>query len=310
MRVLIIGVNGFSGIHLVRQLVERSGYKIFGSDIQENTFLDKDLECYHKLDITNFEMLKRIVKEVKPDIIYNLSGLFNSENFKAIYEVNLMGVINILEAVKEVDPQNIKMLFVGSAAEYGITPNSQMPITEESLCNPANPYAISKYAATLTIKNYVKKHNLKAVVVRPFNIIGMGVPDSLFVGALLGRIKTIDKNSKPMPLEVGNINTYRDFIDIKDVVTAYVDIMTTNCWGQVFNLCSGVPTKIQEVLELVISFSNKKIEYAINPAFVRADDVISVYGSSEKAKSSFGFKPKKTIKESLKEAWDYTYKIK
>lgn len=308
MKVLVIGVNGFTGWHLVQQLFERKCYQIYGADIHPLTDIKDHLAGYFHLDVLDLTGLIRIITDIRPAIIYNLAGILKAEDDRSIYAINFLGTVNVLEAVKKIDHVNIKMLFVGSSAEYGNTVTSKMPITEEDVCNPIVPYAISKYAATMAIQSYVEKFKLKAVVVRPFNIIGKGMPDTLLVGALLNRIKKLDKGVSNMTIEVGNIHTYRDFIDIEDVTNAYINIMSGEYWGKVFNICSGKPTQIKAVLELLLSFSSKKIDYFINPDLVRKDDVITVYGSCEKANQAFGFSPLKPIEVSLKEAWVYEFK--
>lgn len=307
MNVLIIGVNGFTGHHLVSKLVEGKCFQVYGADIDQMTEQSESLFGYYQLDIKNVKDLKKIIAETKPNVIYNLAGVLSAEADIDIYTINFFGTLNLLEAVKSFDPVNIKMLFIGSAAEYGFTATLKMPITEDLICNPKTPYAISKYAATLAILSYVEKFKLKAVVVRPFNIIGKGMPKSLFVGALLNRIKTQNTDLTGSAIEVGNIHTYRDFIDVEDVINAYISIMSGEYWGQVFNICSGQPMQIKTVLELLLSNSNKKIDYFINPDLVRNTDVISVYGSYEKAYSAFGFSPVKPIELSLKEAWDFEF---
>ncbi len=307
MKVLIIGVNSFTGHELVLQLSERKAFQIYGVDIQEKTDLDKLLKGYLQLNILNFNGLKKLLQNIQPSFIYNLAGILKADADIDVYSINFIGALNILEAVKIIGAKNIKMLFVGSSAEYGMASISSMPITEDYICAPQTPYAISKYAATLAILNYFEKYQLKAVIVRPFNIIGKRIPKSMFVGAILKRIKTLYNDISNTTIEVGNINTYRDFIDVKDAVNAYINIMSGKYWGHVFNICSGKPIQLKKVLELLLSFSNKKIEYTINHDLERKNDLLSIYGSYDKANKAFGFYPVIPLEVSLKEAWDYEF---
>lgn len=307
MKVLITGVNGFTGRCLAKKLSEDKSIQLFGTDIQDCSVYNDSLYEYFPLDLRNYSSVYNFISTIHPASIYNLAGLVNSDSDFNIYNVNFVGSLNILEAVRKID-NNIHLLFVGSSAEYGAPLVANSAITEEHQCRPSSAYAISKYSSTLAIQNYVSKYGLKAVIVRPFNIIGVGMPVQLLLGSIISRIKKIRQGSDTIDIEVGNIHTYRDFIDIDDVIDAYLKVMSGNFWGQIFNICSGKPTQIKELLEIIITHSTFKINFRVNKNFIREDDVTMVYGSYDKANLFFGFKPKKSLNETLKEVWDYEFK--
>jgi GDP-4-dehydro-6-deoxy-D-mannose reductase len=305
MKILIIGVNGFTGINLVNKLYEKQSHVIYGCDIQDSTNLSEKLTHYYKLNILDYKDLTNIIQEVYPDVICNLAGVFKADNDHSIYLTNISGNINILEAIVRIDPINIKALFIGSAAEYGIDKDTIMPIREDNICCPTSAYGISKYASTMAIKSYSDKYNLKTAIVRPFNILGKGISKNLFVGAVIDRIINSIKKKDVGCIEVGNIESFRDFVDVEDVVNAYVNILSGDHWGDIYNICSGFPTSIKSILNIILSFSHKKIKYKINKSLFKEDDIACLYGSYEKANKTFGYSPTKSIEISLKEAWDY-----
>lgn len=302
IRLLIFGINGYTGRYLVKQLIKSKKHIIFGADIHKKALLEEEINLYYKIDISNYEDVYKLISLLEPDQIINLAGINNNDNSQ-MFSVNYQGVFNILESVKNYNC-NISMLFVGSSAEYGIVSEGDSPISEDYVCNPISFYGITKYAATISIKHYVRNFNLKAVIARPFNIIGGTVPDNLFVGALIKRIKHRILSNSIEPVTVGNVQTFRDFVDVKDVVESYIFLINSNFWGEIFNICSGIPTQILYILNTVISFSDRNITYIIDPELVRADDVLKIYGSNQKLYQFTGFKPSISLVESLKTTWN------
>ena len=196
-------------------------------------------------------------------------------------------------------------LLVGSAAEYGHVPEGEMPIRETHLCNPCIPYGISKHALTLAALIYAKAHGMKIVIARPFNIVGAGIPASLVIGAVLSRIKdALKTDNESVMVSVGNLETERDFIAVEDVSEAYLVMIRSNCWGDVFNICSGEPHSIRTILQSLAKNSIRKIEFQENASLMRSLDVTRVYGSAEKARKILGITPKVPLVSALKAAWD------
>jgi GDP-4-dehydro-6-deoxy-D-mannose reductase len=180
-----------------------------------------------------------------------------------------------------------------------------MPISEECRCNPSGAYALSKYALSLAGLDYARKQGLNVVIARPFNIIGPGIPSSLVVGAILQRVKQALQGSEEVKIDVGNLDTERDFIAVDDVVDAYVRLLSGDNRGEVFNICSGEPRKIRTVVEELLSHSPRPIRLQVSTALLRTNDVVRVYGDWEKANRAIGFKPRSSLSEALHAAWSY-----
>lgn len=306
--VLITGVSGFCGRHLVRRLREERDYRIVGLDVLCDSLSEKDLNDYVNVDMRQSAPLQSVIMRERPMWVFHLAGVASGLPAK-IYETNLLSVINLLEALCQNSPET-RVLIVGSAAEYGHVPESKMPIRESQPCKPTGAYGLSKYAATLAALNYSQRRALNVVVARPFNIVGPGVSSSLVVGAIIHRILESIGRRRRSIVTAGNLDTERDFIAVDDVVRAYIQLMKSNVSGKIFNICSGVPTSIRSIVEKLISFSPTPIRVSFDPALARKDEAITVYGSSRRIYQKIGFKPSVSLDSALFQAWEYEYNRK
>lgn len=302
LTALITGAGGFSSRHLVSRLQANRDLRIVGSDLAPKAPASSGLHTYIQADVRDGAAISHLVADVRPDLVYHLAGLTRGPA-ASIFAVNLQGGVNVMEALREHAPE-ARMLAVGSAAEYGNARNAAMPITEESPCYPTGAYAISKYAFTLAALDYARRGDLKIVVVRPFNLIGAGIPTTLVVGAILMRAKAALAMPGSAEVVIGNLNTERDFLAVEDAVEGYCRLLDGEFWGQVFNICSGEPRSIRSVIEGLLSFADRPVTLRVDPALVRPDDVPVVYGSFEKACAAIGFSPHTSVKSALRAAWD------
>src|SRR5689334_293949 len=169
-------------------------------------------------------------------MVFHLGGASRASD-RNVYAVNFLSWVNELDAVQRVVP-DCRVLIVGSAAEYGVVSESELPTTESQATRPVGAYAIAKVATTSAALNYARQHGLHVVVARPFNIVGAGVPATLLTGALLERIR-IALDTGAGLVKVGNLESRRDFVSVEDVADAYVKLLEGDFSGEIFNLCSG-----------------------------------------------------------------------
>jgi len=298
---LITGVCGFCGAHLVERLRQESGMRITGVDIRSEAPASLSLDGYVAADIRDPGQVAAVITHIEPDLIFHLAGIVNG-SATDVYQVNFLGGINLIESVRLCAPQ-ARVLIVGSAAEYGYVPLSEMPVKEDRICNPSGAYALSKYALTLVTRDYARQFGLKVVIVRPFNIIGPGIPSSLVVGAILKRTKQALTNSNDPEVAIGNLDTERDFIAVNDTVDAYTRLLLNYHTTEIFNICSGTPRTIRSIAEELLSFSPRSVRITVSPSLIRANDVKIVYGSWEKINLAIGFNPQTNISDALHAAW-------
>jgi GDP-4-dehydro-6-deoxy-D-mannose reductase len=258
---------------------------------------------YCRGEISDAGQVTEVVRRVKPDLVYHLAGLAGGADGE-LYRVNFLGTVHLLEAVRQHAPE-ARVLLVGSAAEYGLVPASDMPIRETHPAHPVGTYGASKYAATLAGLDSVRRHNLKVVVARPFNIVGAGIPDSLVIGAILARARKALESAGPARVAVGRLDTERDFVAVEDVVEAYWRMLQAPCWGEVFNICSGQPLTVGAMLDSLFRCSERPVSLEVDPTLVRPSDVPVVYGSCEKARRRLGFEPRTPLDAALRRAWEH-----
>jgi GDP-4-dehydro-6-deoxy-D-mannose reductase len=296
---LITGAAGFFGFHLAKRLRGEGRLAVIGADRRSEPREPDLFTEYVSTDMADETKTTALIRNSKPQAIYHLAGACSGTDLMML-QTHVTATIHLLEAVRVYAP-TAKILLVGSAAEYGGVEPERLPISEEQPCRPRGPYAISKYAMTMMALDYARRFGLKVVVVRPFNIVGAHVPANLVVGALLERIRQcVDHGSGP--LRVGNLDTERDFIAVEDVVDGCLRLMQADCWGEVFNLCSGVPRSIRWMIQQIFLELGRSLPLEVDRSLVRSDDVQRSYGSWSKASAAVGFRPQPHIEPALRAA--------
>lgn len=303
---LVTGCNGFCGQHLIRRLADEMNIRIVGiSRRQEPSLNGCVVECV-KADVGDQGQVEALVSRYRPDFVFHLAAL--AEGAAAdVYRTNFLATSYLLDALRRNAPE-ARILLVGSAAEYGNVSPGALPITEDHPCVPASDYAASKYAMTLLGREYAGRFKMKVVIARPFNIVGPGAPANVIVGAVLGRVKSALLIDREPVVEIGNLESARDFIAVEDVTDAYLRMVQGESWGEVFNLCSGNPISVRTVIETLFSNSSRPIRLITQPSLLRLSDPSIIYGDSEKARKAFGFRPNVPLGESLRLAWQYEMK--
>ena len=300
---LITGARGFFGAQLAEVLAWNGDFRVVGLDLLPGGAVGGPCGDYVVADLADAFQTERTIQQIQPDLVFHLAGQVRG-NAGDLYRANLMAGIYLLEALRLHRP-DARVIVTGSAAEYGPVA-ADAPVSENHPCNPRGDYALSKYALTLASLDAVRRHGTKVVVARPFNLVGPGVPPSLVVGAVLGRLKAALASPGEAVVTIGNLDTQRDFLAVKDAAQAYLALIQGEAWGEIFNICSGVPTTIRSVLETLLTFSPRQIRLETDPALVRPSDTTVVYGSWEKASSVFGFRPTTPLHEALYSAWKYS----
>lgn len=294
-KVLITGAGGFVGSYLIKEFKD-NGYDIIACDINKKDSIDKEV-TYYDMDILNEEVVKEVLKETMPDYLINLAaissvGLSWKIPQKTI-EVNTIGTLNILEAVKENCP-NCKVMLIGSSEEYE---QKEEPLKEEDTVNANNPYGISKIAAENFAKMYKQRYNMKIVCTRSFNHTGIGQTDTFAIPSFCKQVAEIEKSGKDGKIYVGNLSAFRDISDVKDVVKTYRMLLENETEDLIYNVGSGKAYKIEELLEYIISLSNQKIEIIIDEEKYRKIDTPYICCNNSKTAKYFdGTDIKDTIK--------------
>lgn len=311
-RFLITGIDGFIGSHLADWLVSRQ--KAVVGMVQPGT---KTINIDHLLsiitifrsDLLDAKKVREGIKKYKPDVLINLAGqssnLLSFSEPEFTFRINVDGVLNILETVRLESP-GTKVILIGSSEEYGMVKKADLPIQEAQTLNPINPYAVSKEMAEILGLTYFKYFNLQVVLVRLFNQEGPRRQEGFALSNFTKQIVEIEKGLRPKELQVGNIGVKRDFSDVRDTVRALYLLSSKGKPGEIYNLCSGVPRKMKNVLDILISLSKVKgIKITVDPKRVRPSENPVFYGDNRKIKMDTGWEPKIDFTQTLQEMLEH-----
>ncbi len=300
MKCFITGVSGFVGPYLARNLLE-SGHTVSGIDREGGEIAGcKVISC----DLLDKKRVFEIVAAEKPDTVFHLAAQSSVPRSWEIPEltkkINVEGTRNLLDAViaAGISP---KILIVSSAQIYGVP--EKLPITEKTPLNPQSPYAESRVEQELLVQQYSNK--LKFFISRSFNHTGPGQPPTLVCPEFAKQIADIEKGKSAPVISVGNLESKRDFSDVRDVVSAYLLIVEKGVAGEVYNVCSGKAYSAKDVLDMLLSMSKVKVEIQPDPAKLRKKDVSVLFGSYEKLKRQTSWAPQISFKQTLKDVLEY-----
>jgi len=305
-RVLITGGEGFIGSHLADMLVEKgleTYVMVYGDTENINHLRDKVtlLEC----DLKNKQTVETIISTVKPDIVFHLAAqsfvTVSWEDPEETLKTNVLGTFYLLDSIREAGITPVVEI-VGSSAVYGPRDENEMPLGEERDFRPTSMYAVSKTSEDMLGYFYWKVYGMKVIRVRPFNMTG---PRKTFDACsdFAKGIAEMEKGLREV-LEVGNLNTVRDFTDGRDAVKALWLLAERGKPGEVYNLCSGKAFKMEEILTKLISLSGKEINYRVVPEKMRPFDDPIYVGDNAKLRS-LGWEPQIPIEKTLSDLLDY-----
>ncbi len=311
-KILITGASGFVGSYLVKELINISDVEIYGTYLSDKslaslTELTSKIKLA-KVDLMDAKDVFEIIEQVKPDEIYHLAALTSAkvsfDNPEDVMVNNIVGELNIFEAVRKLN-LGTKIMIISSAEVYGIVSEDDLPIDEDTKLNPANPYAVSKIAQDFLALQYFNSYKLNVIRVRPFNHIGPGQSDQFATSAFAKKIAEIEKGMRQPVLTVGNLDSKRDFTDVKDVVRAYILLMEKGQSGDVYNIGSGRSYKMSDVLNMLLSFSKNEIKVEVDPSLLRPTDNPNLVCDNTKISGLTGWKPEIPLEKTLQDILEY-----
>jgi GDP-4-dehydro-6-deoxy-D-mannose reductase len=295
MRILLTGATGFVGPRLLRSLRERFAGASILSWTRHAAHADNSGE--RQVDICSAEEVDATVSDFRPSHVVHLAAQSHvPTSFRdpaGTWQVNVMGTLYLLEAVRR-HMSDATVLYVGSSEVYGRSFQIGEPLAETALLQPQNPYAASKAAADLMCGQYAGQ-GLRTIRLRPFNHIGAGQSVDFVASAFAAQIARIEAGLQDPVLRVGNLEAQRDFLDVEDVVRAYVMALEKSgelTPGLVLNLCSGKPRRIRDLLDMLLAETKASIRVEADSALMRPSDTPYAVGSAEAARAHLGWEPR------------------
>ena len=310
-KVFITGITGFAGSFLAEHIASQKDYEIFGSFLSdtnlENTSSVKEKVSLRQIDLRDSQKLQDLIKEIRPDFVYHLAALTSpADSFKnpaGFINNNTEAEVNLLEAIR-VAGIFPKVLIASSAEVYGEVAAGNLPIDEDTPLRPATPYAVSKIAQDFLGLQYFISYKIPVIRVRPFNHIGPRQAPNFVVSSFSKRIVDIERGKESV-MRVGNLMAKRDFTDVRDIVRGYLLLLEMGDPGDVYNIGSGKSYKISEILDKLLSMSNKDIKIEIDKQLLRPIDVPELVCDNKKIFQKTGWKPEIPIEKTLADTLDY-----
>lgn len=313
-KVLITGITGFAGSHLMDYILENTDYEVYGLK-RMNSNLRNIHHALDKITLIDGDLLDEsslisLLKKVQPDQIYHLGALSwvtPSWDMPAVYmQTNAIGTINLFEAMRVVGC-NARVLTSATPEEFGDVPPELIPITEGTRIKPINPYAASKAAQDMICITYHASYNMDIVRTRAFNHEG---PRRYIHGAIASfayQIARIERGLQEPVIKVGNLSATRNFTDIRDTVRAYFLAMEKGVSGELYVIGTDQIHTMQEVLDLLIQHSPKAagIKVEVDPARVRPTELMTFIGDYSKFKAATGWEMRYTLDETLGTVLNY-----
>jgi GDP-4-dehydro-6-deoxy-D-mannose reductase len=267
-RVLITGQRGFVGRRLVRFLQ---------SQVPQALIIDHD----DPIPFGDPPLLRSFLKCIRPGTIFHLASHKGEAPSTAQ---------PLLEALLQ-EKLGARVVFPGSAAEYGKVPTDQLPVREDFPGQPLTPYGRAKESQTHLAKEYAQR-GLHIVIVRIFNTIGKEAPEHTLIGSFLSKILAARSPSGDRTVTVGDLDLKRDFVDLEDVCRGLALVAQFGTSGEVYNICSGYSVALRAVLQQMIDASGISIQVASDSPLIAKNPVADIYGSIEKTRAAVGWSPR------------------
>jgi GDP-4-dehydro-6-deoxy-D-mannose reductase len=255
------------------------------------------------MDVSDANQVRTVLATEKPTHLFHLAGIAQVVNsdIRQSWDVNFGGSFNIAVAVRELVP-SCRLLSCTSAEIYGDSCRSGQPVDENAPLDPVNSYGASKAASDILV-GQMAKEGLRAIRLRPFNHIGPGQSETFVVASLAAQIARIERGQQRPVIRVGNLAIRRDFLDVRDVVDAYVRAILRfdelpN--GYAINIASGKSTAIGDILASLLSLSNTNVELVVDRKRLRVNDCPVTVGDAHRARAVLGWEPRVELIGTLK----------
>lgn len=294
---LVTGVSSFAGRQLGRQLID-AGWKVEGLVNRRSSGVAEIRE--HRVDIGDGDSIAALIRELQPKVVFHLAAIVDTVDTPSVtelYRVNTLGTAAVTEAIK-LEAPDARLVYTSSAFVYGHTAPEEQPIVEGLAERALTPYGASKVAAEAVIDQYVRSGG-DAVTARAFQHSGAGHVGAYALADWGQQIAEIAAGKREPRVVVGNVEVERDYLDVRDVASAYIALAESGVSGEKYNVSSGEPVAMGTLLEGLIAAFDVEVTVETDPARLRKVDQQQFYGDPTKLIEATGWQPKYSRTEML-----------
>lgn len=290
MPILVTGLSGFVGLHCAARMP--------AVDLLHDGRI---------ADVRSREEVRAAVGDAQFKAVIHLAGQTSVpasvSNPAETYQTNFDGTLNLLLALLDSGFRG-RLLYVGTADAYGIVPETALPVSEDLPLRPLNPYSASKTAAEALCFQWARSSPFEIVMVRPFNHIGPGQSPRFAVADFARQIALVRKGAADAVLQVGDIDTTRDFTDVRDIVSAYSRLLEAGRNGEIYNVCSGVERSLRQVIDALCQAAGVQVEIRVVAERLRATEQRRMCGSFAKLRAHTGWQPAVSFSQTIEDILD------
>jgi GDP-4-dehydro-6-deoxy-D-mannose reductase len=311
MRVLVTGADGFVGRYLIARLVQ-TGHEVTAACRPADAISDHAESWNRSVRVVPFELSEpAVVRQAtsKPqDAVIHLAAIASvreaREDPGRAWEINAAGTARLLDAIiaaRDGTGSDPVVLIVSSSEVYGAGPS--VPRTESDPLQPQSPYAASKVGAEVAGFEAWRRTGLRVIVARPFTHTGPRQPPAYVIPSFVARLWAV-KHGAPRRVPTGNLEPVRDLLDVRDVVEAYLHLLSGGAAGETYNIARGTGITLRELFTRIAEIIGVEAEPFTDPSLRRAEDIPYLVGDSSKLRNATGWTPTIMLEQTLREMVD------
>ncbi|MET0892140.1 MAG: GDP-mannose 4,6-dehydratase [Pseudoxanthomonas sp.] len=293
--LLLTGANGFVGRHVERSL-RNGGFSGMALATTPAGW-----------DIRDAAAVRRLVDEVRPTAVLHLAAQSfvprSFEDPRETLDINLIGTLNLLQSLSGCGFAG-RLVYVSSGDVYGRVPEEALPVDESRTPEPRSPYAVSKLAAEQLCLQWGRTEGLQAIIARPFNHVGADQDPRFVLPALARQVALIEAGRQAPVIEAGDIDTTRDFTDVRDIVAAYDAMFRAGQAGRIYLVASGIERRVRDLLTDMCRLAGIEPRIHQDPAKLRPAEQRRMVADAALLTQDTGWRPQLPFETTLSDILD------